>query len=156
MKILFVCTGNTCRSPMAEGMFAEIIKSKGMETGAFSIMSAGLMTIDGLEASKHAVAVLLDKGIDISGYQSKRLTGNMIEEADLILTMTLAHKIDVIHMSEKAKGKTYTLKEYANPEDNNMDITDPFGMDIDTYRQCAEEIFIALESISNKLTGDSI
>ncbi|HBH13326.1 MAG TPA: low molecular weight protein arginine phosphatase [Clostridiales bacterium] len=154
MKLLFVCTGNTCRSPMAVGLFLKTMRLKGMKIDAFSVASAGLMTIDGLEASEFAVEVLNDKGVDISGHRSKRLTVEMVEEADLILTMTLAHKIAVIQMSGFANPKTFTLKEYANYEDNNTDIADPFGMDMDAYRQCAEEILAALELIVNKITGE--
>ncbi len=156
MKIMFVCTGNTCRSPMAEGLFIEIIRSKGMRSENFTVVSAGLMTIDGLKASEYSVKVLLDKGIDISGHLSKRLTVDMVKEADLILTMTLAHKTAVIQMSELANKKTFTLKEYAYCEDNHSDIGDPFGMDIDAYKECAEEILTALETTVKKITGELI
>ncbi|MBV1756313.1 MAG: low molecular weight protein arginine phosphatase [Dethiosulfatibacter sp.] len=156
MKILFVCTGNTCRSPMAEGLFTEIIRSKGMKSEDFTVVSAGLMTIDGVEASEYSVRVLLDKGINISGHLSKRLTDDMVEEADLILTMTLTHKIAVTMKNDKAIGKTYTLKEFAGYTDGDMDISDPFGMDIDAYKECAEEILMALEISVKKITGELI
>ncbi|MDP3386095.1 MAG: low molecular weight protein arginine phosphatase [Eubacteriales bacterium] len=156
MKILFVCTGNTCRSPMAEGLFSKIIESKGVSKEVYTVVSAGLMTVDGLEASEFAVEALNEKGIDIRDHRSKRLTTDMIEEADLILTMTYSHKTAVIQKSANASEKTYTLKEYANHGDSNMDIADPFGMDIDAYQQCAEEISTTLESIVNKLIGEQI
>jgi protein-tyrosine phosphatase len=107
-SILFVCTGNTCRSPMAEALLREMAQARGV---AVSVRSAGVSTVDGLPVSGHALESLRRRNVSHAG-SSSRLTAEAVEWADLILTMTSGHKRDVLHYHPEAVDKTYTLKEF--------------------------------------------
>ncbi len=162
--ILFVCTGNTCRSSMAEALFKDIVKKDGDNFKNLNIISAGTGAWDGYNASPQAVEVLREKGIDMSGHRSTSLTPELIDESDLILTMTYNHKATVLHMCPEAKGKVFTLKEYATGNEieeshkdnidyngNKYNIKDPFGQSVDVYRKSAKEIEDNLKILIKKI-----
>ncbi|CAM4474079.1 protein-tyrosine phosphatase [Paenibacillus endophyticus] len=109
-RILFVCTGNTCRSPMAEAMLRRMAALRGITV---AVRSAGISTIDGLPVSAHAVETLRQRDIDHKS-TSLALTGEAVGWADIILTMTSNHKRGLLQWYPEAVDKTYTLKEYAN------------------------------------------
>lgn len=129
-SVLFVCTGNTCRSPMAEGFMKKIFKN------SINVKSAGLAA-NGAPASANAVAVMSEEGIDISGHISTRITPNMAAEADLILAMTKAHKEMLVHAVPSAADKVMTVAEWSG---RGGDISDPYGGNLDDYRRCRDEI----------------
>ncbi|HHU83282.1 MAG TPA: ribose 5-phosphate isomerase B [Firmicutes bacterium] len=110
-RVLFVCTGNTCRSPMAAGLFGKILQEKG-KTG-MEITSAGLAAIDGAPASAEAVEVMRRTGVDLSGHRARRLTREMVITANLVLTMTRRQKDAVLTLAPEAEGKVFTLQELA-------------------------------------------
>ena len=112
-RILFVCTGNTCRSPMAEAMLHRMALARGM---TLAVRSAGISTIDGLPASGHAVDVLRQRHIEYKG-SSRALTAEAVGWADLILTMTSDHKRRLLQWYPDAVDKTSTLKEFAYQSD---------------------------------------
>jgi len=112
MRILFVCTGNTCRSPMAEGMMRQIAKERGLDV---EVRSAGVAASDGSSMSRHAESVLKEQGI-MDRIVSTSLHGELVEWADLILALTEGHKRQIVYTFPAAVDKTYTLKEYV--EDN--------------------------------------
>ena len=132
MNIYFVCTGNTCRSPMAEA----ILKNKNFPN--VNVKSAGIYALEGGEMSENAKAVLMEENIQHQ-HVSKQINTQDIEWADLILTMTSAHKEMVLRAFAESKGKTYTLKEYVTPY-SSQDVFDPFGGDIHTYKQTFQEL----------------
>ena len=135
--ILFICTGNVCRSPMAEGLFRHAVKGR----GEFRILSAGLGAMDGQPPTHHSVAAMRELGIDISRQHSRALTAEMVRSADLILGMTHSH-VDTIHLLYPAVAeKTFLLREFDDTlEPYEKDISDPIGSPYDTYVECRDQI----------------
>lgn len=118
MKILLVCTGNTCRSSMAEGIMRSMLEDMGKISQGVEIYSAGLAALPNQLASKHAIEVMKEDNIDLTKHRSKQVTDTMVEQSDLILTMTKAHKDAIVSRWSNSTHKTYTLKEYT--QDNTF------------------------------------
>lgn len=112
-RILFLCTGNTCRSPMAEAFLKDFARDKGL---TIAVRSAGISTIDGLPVSANSIHALQQHGIEHSG-NSTALNEEVLQWADLILTMTSGHKREVIRRYPDAMDYVFTLKEYAYVDD---------------------------------------
>lgn len=142
MNILFVCTGNTCRSAMAAAVMDKIAVENDLDV---FIESAGLFATEGEGASKNAILALKKYGIDLSGHRTQPVTEDLLKQCDLILTMTEAHKQLIENL---ASGKVYTLLEYAG---GNGSISDPYGGDLEEYEETAQEIYDALVDIAEKL-----
>ena len=142
MNILFVCTGNTCRSPMAAALFNKIAMERDLDV---RIESAGIFAHDGEPASNEAIIAMKRYGIDLLGHHAQSINTELIEKSDLILTMTAAHKMV---LESAAGGKVFTLCEYAGLDD---DIEDPYGGDVKEYEECAEKLYKALEKVAEKL-----
>lgn len=159
--ILFICTGNTCRSSMAEGIFRRIIDRDERLKGKYTVSSAGIYASDGECASSHSIKALKENwDIDISSHRAKRLDKVDISKADIILTMTREHKKAVEMMFPEASIKVFTLKEFVMDEtpDHNideynfsLDILDPYGMPAAVYKRCAEEIRTSVDKLLRRL-----
>jgi protein-tyrosine-phosphatase len=140
MKILFVCTGNTCRSPIAQAMASYLAGKMDVPIEADS---AGLMVIPGSKVSKYSVDAVTEYGIDISSHIPKAITSELLDNADLIITMTKAQKDLIIKSIPYYSEKVKNLGEYSI----NGDITDPYGADFNTYKECAMQIKDAIVSL---------
>ena len=135
--ILFLCTGNVCRSPMAEGLFRHAVKGR----GDFRIVSAGLGAVDGQSPTHHSLTAMKELGIDISSQRSRALTGELVKQADLILGMTHSHTDTVMLLYPSAAEKTFLLREFDDTlEPYEKDISDPIGSPYDTYVECRDQI----------------
>ncbi len=137
-EIVFVCTGNTCRSPMAEGIFASL-PNKG-----YFASSAGIFAQDKAEPSENSVKAMGEIGIDIKSHRSRQLTPQIIERAEMLVTMTQSHKDALSAFGNKA----LTLGELAG---TNASISDPFGGDLKVYRACRDEISGLVKKAYDKL-----
>jgi protein-tyrosine-phosphatase len=132
-KVLVVCTGNTCRSPMAEGWLNHKLAGKG-----WVAESAGVAGWDGGCASSEAVAVMREIGIDISSHRNRALTRALVNEAAIILAMTDGHRREIERHFPEAAAKVRLVKSFgAAPAE---DVADPFGASADVYRHVREEL----------------
>ncbi len=126
-KIIVICTGNTCRSPMAEGVINKIIKDNNIDN--IDVSSMGISAFDGDSASENAVEALKEIGIDIKNHRSKRVMLQDLIEADKIYVMTLQHKNVIVNTCNEIGDKIKVL-----------DINDPFGQELDKYRICRDKM----------------
>ncbi len=146
MNILFVCTGNTCRSPMAEGYLKELIRKS--DRNDIAVLSAGLMAGPSQKASLHSFEILKEQGIDISGHQSRQVIPDFLKASDLVLTMTESQKMMLTHQFPEESAKIKTLAEFAELEG---EIVDPFGGDRFQYEKAAHEIRVRVEKSWEKI-----
>ncbi len=152
MRILFICTGNTCRSPMAQETARLLINKLGLE--GFEAASAGLFAESGMHASAGAQAAVRLIGGDLSDHRARSVKADIVEDAELILCMTTSHKTLLLRRYPDAAGKVFTLLEYI---DEPGDIADPFGGDAVVYEECLTQIGAAVRSVleSMRVSPDS-
>ena len=142
MNILFVCTGNTCRSPMAEVIASDMVRGDDIH-----ISSAGIAAWDGSPASPESIECVRNLGLSLEGFRSRAFTQTLADISDLILTMTRAHKEYILKNFADTDGKTFTLGEYAGEP---FTISDPFGLGYKAYERCAAEITRLVKSAAVK------
>lgn len=142
---------------MAECLAFQMIDRLNLN-GKLEVASAGLAAFPGASASNGARSVLSREGVDVSGHQAKQLTADMLQDADLVLTMTAAQKRHLVDLFPEAADKIFTLKKFALglPQDTEEgheehDIPDPFGQPESVYRQCAEELAQVVEEVIRRI-----
>ena len=161
--ILFVCTGNTCRSAMAEGIFKKILKERKEDNSSFNILSAGISALPGISPTPEAIKVMSEQGIDISQHHAQELREEIIKKADLILVMANEHKEYVHKEFPFAQNKTFLLKKFTlnnktesnQKNERNYEIIDPIGRKIEFYRIIARELKKNLEKILDNILEES-
>jgi len=150
MNILFVCTGNTCRSPMAEAIMRHALEERGVSE--ITVASAGTGAFDGAPASEGAYLVALEHGLDLSAHRAQRLSGRLVQDADLILTMSAHHRDRVI--DEGGMGKVFLLGTYAGRKGEDAAVNDPYGASLDEYRITYDELERLIQAAVGRLEAE--
>lgn len=149
MQVLLVCSGNTCRSPMAEALLRRLLTDAGRPD--ITVGSAGTAAIDGAPASEGAYLVGLEQGLDLSGHRARLLSPVLLSEADLVLTMSRGH----VNRIEQLGGAqhVFLLGEYAGLGGASAEVRDPYGSDVEQYRATLAQLRVMLAAVRDRLTG---
>ncbi|MBI3996929.1 MAG: low molecular weight protein arginine phosphatase [Candidatus Omnitrophica bacterium] len=151
-RILFVCTGNSCRSVMAEWLLRQALQRAGMDR--IEVESAGVFAIHGMGPTRETQRVLQDAGIDCSNHRARTLTVEMIEQADLIFVMEQFQGDEVLRRMPQANTKVHLLKFYGLPAGHvagSANIPDPIGKPFEVYEVCFATIREAVERVAKSL-----
>ena len=153
MNIMYVCTGNICRSAMAEALLKKKVEDLGLKN--INVYSCGVYAENGDTPTWEAKSVMFDEyGIDMSEHRATNIYNSKIKEMDLILCATMSHKYAIIDIYPELKEKVFTMKEYVNYNKeyhDKLNIKDPWGYDMETYRSCVAEIEECVNLLLEKL-----
>jgi protein-tyrosine phosphatase len=149
MHILFVCTGNTCRSPTAEALLREALAAKGIKQ--ITVGSAGTGAWEGAPASEGAYLVGLEHGLDLSGHAARLLTREMVKEADLVLVMSGHHLARVAELG--GDEKVHLLGAFSGREPGRTEVSDPYGSDLSSYRATFGELQELIGGVVSRVAG---
>lgn len=149
-RVLLVCTGNICRSPLAEAIMRQELASLGRDD--ITVSSAGTGAWDGAPASEGAYLVGLEHGLDLSAHRARLLTRDLTEGADVVLTMARHHRARVQELG--GEGRTFVLGEYAGRTGPEAEVSDPFGGDLDVYRETYAELADMVRAAVRRLAAE--
>ncbi|MGH7531565.1 MAG: low molecular weight protein arginine phosphatase [Gemmatimonadales bacterium] len=149
-NVLFVCTGNICRSPLAAALLERALKQRGLDE--VRVSSAGTGAWDGAPASEGAYLVGLERGLDLSSHRARLLTREMVEQSDLVLTMARHHRARVDELG--GEGRVFVLGAYTGRE-GDAEVSDPFGGDLDVYRHTCGELEALAAAVAERLAAES-
>ena len=149
-RILLVCTGNICRSPLAEALLKRDLAARGLEE--IEVGSAGTGAWDGAPASEGAYLVGLERGLDLSGHRARLLTRELVEGADLVFTMARHHRARVEELG--GEGRVFVFGEYAGRDGEDAEVSDPFGGDLDVYRDTCVELEALSAAVTERLAQE--
>ncbi len=143
-NVLFVCTGNTCRSPLAEALFRDLVKG----SANYEIQSAGIGAFFGQPASYHSVALAKEHGLDLSKHHSQAVTIELVDRATHIFALGRSHFVALLDDYPEAEDKIYLLSEFTAEDSlRGKDVSDPFGGDREEYREMQQHLDKLLPSI---------
>jgi protein-tyrosine-phosphatase len=152
VNVLFVCTGNTCRSPLAEALMRHLLRERKVE--GVTVASAGTGAWLGAPASEGSYLVALEDGVDLSAHRAQPLTPELAAKADLILTMSRSHRQ---RLSDLGYGdRTFLLGEYAGRSGTAAEVDDPYGGSLSDYRDTYTQLKTLLGSVVQRLERERI
>ena len=149
MHIIFVCTGNTCRSPMAEALLKQALAARGIDS--VTVASAGTGAWEGAPVSEGGYLVGLEHGLDLSDHRARLLSREMVREADLVLVMSGHHLARVAELG--GEHKVHLLGAYAGRVARRSEVTDPFGSDLASYRTTFAELQELIGGVVSRVAG---
>ena len=148
-NILFVCIGNICRSPFAQGLFTKLVRQKGHK--GFHAESAGLIALPGNPVTFLAQKVAAEHGVELAGHEAKRLSQELVDGAELILVMEKPHKDELLADFSEATDKTFLIRRFARFGSRSRGVADPYGLQYDAYRFCYLDIEDAVSGLVDYL-----
>jgi len=150
MRILFVCSGNTCRSPLAEAIARSVAAERGLDD--IEVASAGTSAWDGATASDGSMLVAIERGYDLDAHRARTLTADLVGWADLVLAMGPQHRERAIALG--GAGKSYLLTDYASRGATARAVNDPFGGDLAGYRTTADELETEIRKVLDRVASE--
>jgi protein-tyrosine-phosphatase len=150
-RVLFVCTGNICRSPLAQVLLQRALAERSVVD--VEVSSAGTGAWDGAPASEGAYLVALERGLDLSQHRARLLTRELVETSDLVFTMARHHRARVQELG--GDEQVFVLGEYAGRAGEDAEVGDPFGGDLDVYRDTFAELDALIATVADRLADEA-